>query len=60
MNITLTMSYGEAETLKFCLEEALDSNNETRAKYARIFIDEICEAEMKAKETAEADGNNCE
>ena len=53
MNITLTMSYGAAEMLKICLEEALNSNNETRAKYARIFIDEIREAEMKAKETAE-------
>lgn len=50
MNITLDMSFEAAEMLKVCLEEALNSKNNTRVKYAKIFIDSINKAENKAKE----------
>lgn len=49
MNVTLNMSVESAEMLKICLEEALNSSNETRVKYARIFIDAINEAEKDSK-----------
>ena len=39
--ITLNLSVEAAEMLKLCLEEALNSSNDTRAKYARIFINTI-------------------
>lgn len=53
MNVTLNMSVESAEMLKICLEEALNSSNETRAKYARIFIDAINEAEKDSKEQSD-------
>ena len=39
--ITLNLSVEAAEMLKLCLEEALNSSNDTRVKYARIFINAI-------------------
>lgn len=39
--ITLQLTPEQAEMLKLCLLDSLNSDNETRAKYARLFIDTL-------------------
>lgn len=47
--ITLNMTVEAAEMLKLCLEEALNSSNNTRVEYARMFINAINETEKDSK-----------
>lgn len=52
-NITLALTFDQAEMLKLCLEESLDSKNNTKAKWAGIFLDAINNAQMETKNEKE-------